>query len=173
MKSNIPSRIAFAVASSIESRIILDTTGAEKLIGKGDMLYHPLGASKPIRIQGCFISTDEIERVISHVKTTAAVEYSEEAQAHIEQSEASGGGPHDASEDEDPLLNDAITIVVNSGQASTSLLQRRLKLGYARAARVMDQMEERGIVGPSEGSKPRHVLITKDDWLEIQLRRDV
>lgn len=173
MKSNIPSRIAFAVASSIESRIILDTTGAEKLIGKGDMLYHPLGASKPIRIQGCFIGTDEIERVISHVKTTAAVEYSEEAQAHIEQSGSSGGGPRDASDDEDPLLNDAITIVVNSGQASTSLLQRRLKLGYARAARVMDQMEERGIVGPSEGSKPRHVLITKDDWLEIQLRHDI
>ena len=173
MKSNIPSRIAFAVASGMESRIILDTTGAEKLIGKGDMLYHPLGASKPIRIQGCFISTDEIERVISHVKTTAAVEYSAEAQAHIEQSGSSGGSSHDASEDEDPLLNDAIQIVVSSGQASTSLLQRRLKLGYARAARVMDQMEERGIVGPSEGSKPRRVLITKDEWMEIQLRRDI
>ncbi len=173
MKSNIPSRIAFAVASSIESRIILDTTGAEKLIGKGDMLYHPLGASKPIRIQGCFIGTDEIERVIAHVKTTAAVEYSEEAQAHIEQSGGSGGASHDAAEDEDPLLHDAISVVVSSGQASTSLLQRRLKLGYARAARVMDQMEERGIIGPSEGSKPRRVLITKDEWMEIQLRREI
>lgn len=173
MKSNIPSRIAFAVASGMESRIILDTTGAEKLIGKGDMLYHPLGASKPIRIQGCFIGTDEIERVISHVKTTAAVEYSEEAQIHIEQAGSSGGAPRDASEDEDPLLNDAIQIVVSGGQASTSLLQRRLKLGYARAARVMDQMEERGIIGPSEGSKPRRVLITKDEWMEIQLRREI
>lgn len=175
MKSNIPSRIAFAVASGVESRIIMDTTGAEKLLGKGDMFYHPLGTSGPKRIQGCFISTEEIERVIAHVKTTGSVEYSEDVQTHIEQSVEGGnaGGSYDAAEDEDPLLQDAISIVVSSGQASTSLLQRRLKLGYARAARVMDQMEERGIVGPSEGSKPRRVLITKDEWMEIQLRREI
>lgn len=173
MKSNIPSRIAFAVASGVESRIIMDTTGAEKLLGGGDMLYHPLGASKPKRIQGAFISTEEIERVIAHVKTTGAVEYSEEAQTHIEQAAGDSPAGYDAAEDEDPLLQDAISIVVSSGQASTSMLQRRLKLGYARAARVMDQMEERGIIGPSEGSKPRRVLITKDDWMEIQLRREI
>ena len=173
MKSNIPSRISFAVASGMESRIIMDTTGAEKLLGRGDMLYHPLGASKPTRIQGCFISTDEIERVIAHVKTTGTVEYSEDAQTHIEQAGGDSGNGYNAAEDEDPMLQDAISIVVSAGQASTSLLQRRLKLGYARAARVMDQMEERGIVGPSEGSKPRRVLITKDEWMEIQLRRDM
>ena len=173
MKSNIPSRIAFAVASGVESRIIMDTTGAEKLLGGGDMLYHPLGASKPKRIQGAFISTEEIERVIAHVKTTGAVEYSEDAQTHIEQAAGDSSAGYDAAEDEDPLLQDAISIVVSSGQASTSMLQRRLKLGYARAARVMDQMEERGIIGPSEGSKPRRVLITKDDWMEIQLRREI
>lgn len=173
MKSNIPSRIAFAVASGMESRIIMDTTGAEKLLGRGDMLYHPLGSAKPKRIQGAFISSEEIERVISHVKTTGAVEYSEEAQSHIEQTAGDSSAGYDAAEEEDPLLQDAISIVVSSGQASTSMLQRRLKLGYARAARVMDQMEERGIVGPSEGSKPRRVLITKDEWMEIQLRREI
>lgn len=173
MKSNIPSRIAFAVASGMESRIIMDTTGAEKLLGRGDMLYHPLGSAKPKRVQGAFISSAEIERVIAHVKTTGAVEYSEEAQSHIEQTAGDSSTGYDAAEDEDPLLQDAISIVVSSGQASTSMLQRRLKLGYARAARVMDQMEERGIVGPSEGSKPRRVLITKDEWMEIQLRREI
>jgi S-DNA-T family DNA segregation ATPase FtsK/SpoIIIE len=157
----------------MESRIIMDTTGAEKLLGRGDMLYHPLGSAKPKRIQGAFIGSDEIERVIAHVKTTGAVEYSEEAQAHIEQSEGDSATGYDAAEDEDPLLQDAVSIVVSSGQASTSMLQRRLKLGYARAARVMDQMEERGIIGPSEGSKPRRVLITKDEWMEIQLRREI
>ncbi len=172
MKSNIPSRIAFAVASGTESRIIMDTNGAEKLMGHGDMLYHPIGASEPHRIQGCFISTDEIERVIAHVKTTGAVEYSEEIQSHIEHSGGESGG-FDGAGDEDPMLNDAISIVVSSGQASTSMLQRKLRLGYARAARVMDQMEERGIISPSEGSKPRRVLITKDEWMEIQLRRDI
>ena len=175
MKSNIPSRIAFAVASQVESRIILDATGAEKLIGKGDMLYSPIGIGKPVRIQGCFVSTEEIERVISHVKTTSAVEYSQEVMDHIEkqaESENSAGG-YNAAEDEDELLPQAITIVVESGQASVSMLQRRLKLGYARAARLVDQMEQRGIVGPFEGSKPRQVLISRDDWMQIQLRQKI
>ena len=176
MKSNIPSRIAFAVASQVESRIILDTTGAEKLIGKGDMLYSPIGMSKPVRIQGCFVSSEEIERVIAHVKSTSEVEYSQEVMEHIErqaESDSSSGGGYNAAEDEDELLPQAITIVVESGQASVSMLQRRLKLGYARAARLVDQMEQRGIVGPFEGSKPRQVLITKDDWMQIQLRQKI
>ncbi len=174
MKANIPSRIAFAVASQIESRIILDTTGAEKLIGKGDMLYAPLGEGKPQRIQGCFISNNEIENVIEFIKSTSTAEYNEEILEHIEkQAEASesGGGSFDASGDEDEMLMDAIDVVMDCKQASVSMLQRRLKLGYARAARIVDQMEERGIVGPFEGSKPRQILISKEEWQEMKLRR--
>ncbi|MBP3312172.1 MAG: DNA translocase FtsK [Butyricicoccus sp.] len=176
MKANIPSRIAFAVASQIESRIILDTTGAEKLIGKGDMLYAPLGEGKPQRIQGCFISNDEIENVIEFIKSTSTAEYNEEILEHIEkQAEAAesggSGGGFDPAEDEDEMLMDAIDVVMDCKQASVSMLQRRLKLGYARAARIVDQMEERGIVGPFEGSKPRQILISKDDWNEMKLRR--
>lgn len=174
MKANIPSRIAFAVASQIESRIILDQTGAEKLIGKGDMLYAPLGEGKAQRIQGCFISNDEIERVIEFVKSNGAAEYSEEILEHIEkQSQNEGGGTAsgDSSGDEDELLMEAIDVVISGGQASVSMLQRRLKLGYSRAARIVDQMEERGIVGPFEGSKPRQILISKEDWQEMKLRR--
>lgn len=174
MKANIPSRIAFAVASQIESRIILDQTGAEKLIGKGDMLYAPLGEGKPQRIQGCFISNDEIERVIEFVKSNGAAEYSEEILEHIEkqtQNEDGGAAAGEGSGEEDELLMDAIDVVVEGGQASVSMLQRRLKLGYSRAARIVDQMEERGIVGPFEGSKPRQILISKEDWQEMKLRR--
>ena len=177
MKANIPSRIAFAVASQIESRIILDTTGAEKLIGKGDMLYAPLGEGKPQRIQGCFISNDEIENVIEFIKSTGCAEYNEEILEHIEKSaeasENGGSGGGNLSGDEDEMLMEAIEIVVDCGQASVSMLQRRLKLGYARAARIVDQMEERGIVGPFEGSKPRQILISKDDWKEMKLRRQI
>lgn len=178
MKANIPSRIAFAVASQIESRIILDTTGAEKLIGKGDMLYAPLGEGKPQRIQGCFISNDEIENVIEFIKSTGCAEYNEEILEHIEKSaeaseSGSSGGSGSLSGDEDEMLMEAIEIVVDCGQASVSMLQRRLKLGYARAARIVDQMEERGIVGPFEGSKPRQILISKDDWKEMKLRRQL
>ncbi|MGN1030435.1 MAG: DNA translocase FtsK, partial [Butyricicoccaceae bacterium] len=177
MKSNIPSRIAFAVSSQVESRIILDTQGAEKLIGKGDMLYSPIGIGKPVRIQGCFVSSNEIENVISHVKDSANVEYSQEILDHIErqsdESGASAGGAGFGGGDDDELINEAITIVVESGQASVSMLQRRLRLGYARAARMIDQMEDRGIVGPFEGSKPRQVLISKEEWMEIQLRQHI
>ena len=176
MKANIPSRIAFAVASQIESRIILDQTGAEKLIGKGDMLYAPLGEGKPQRIQGCFISNDEIERVIEFVKKNGSAEYSEEILEHIEKQAAGDGGSGgsgggDGSGEEDELLMEAIDVVIDCGQASVSMLQRRLKLGYSRAARIVDQMEERGIVGPFEGSKPRQILISKDDWREMKMRR--
>ena len=180
MKANIPSRIAFAVASSLESRIILDTTGAEKLVGKGDMLYAPLGAGKPTRVQGCFITPEEIERVVGFVKTTGEAEYSREVMDKIEQAvkekEKGGGGktsaePAEAQEDGDELLPAAVEVVLETGQASVAMLQRRLKLGYSRAARLVDQMEERGIVGPFEGSKPRQLLIDKAKWQELQMSK--
>jgi len=173
MKANIPSRIAFAVSSQLESRIILDTMGAEKLIGKGDMLYSPLGAQKPARVQGSFISTAEVENVVNFVKQTGEANYSEEVMQQIERAGEAGaeGGGGGGDDPDDELINDAIDIVVRSRQASVSMLQRHLKLGYSRAARLMDQMESRGIVGPSEGSKPRQVLIGKEDWAEMKLRQ--
>lgn len=175
MKANIPSRVAFAVASQIESRIILDTMGAEKLIGKGDMLYAPLGLAKPMRVQGCFITTSEVESVVEFIKKTSTADYKSDIMEHIENAaENTGKGSQGANmsndSDDDPLMNDAIQIVVETGQASTSMLQRRLKLGYSRASRLIDQMEERGIVGPFEGSKPRQVMISKTDWQEMVLR---
>ena len=178
MKANIPSRIAFAVASQIESRIILDTTGAEKLIGKGDMLYAPLGEGKPTRVQGCFISNEEIEAVIARIKETSTAEYSEEILEHIEQqaeqvgnNKGGGSGTNDPGDDEEELIEEAIEVIMDCRQASTSMLQRRLKLGYSRAARIIDQIEDRGIIGPSEGSKPRQILISREDWQEMKLRR--
>ncbi|MDD3347300.1 DNA translocase FtsK [Oscillibacter sp.] len=178
MKANIPSRIAFAVASSLESRIILDTTGAEKLVGKGDMLYGPLGAGKPTRVQGCFIAPEEIEAVVEFVKQGGEAQYSDEVIAKIEETlqEKEKGGSKggavsaDSGDDEgDELLPAAVDVVLETGQASVSMLQRRLKLGYSRAARLVDQMEERGIVGPFEGSKPRQLLITRARWQELQM----
>ena len=164
MKANIPSRIAFAVASSLESRIILDTTGAEKLVGKGDMLYAPLGAGKPTRVQGCFITPEEIERVVDYVKQ--AVKEKEKGGGK------SAGAPEPAGESpDDELLSAAVDVVLETGQASVSMLQRRLKLGYARAARLVDQMEERGYVGPFEGSKPRQLLIDKAKWQELKMAK--
>ena len=178
MKDNIPSRIAFAVASAINSRIIMDQSGAEKLLGKGDMLYAPLGVTKPMRIQGCFVSDAEVEEVVAFVKQCGQPEYNQEILDHMERSvqAAEEGGSSSGSDSggddaEDELFDDAVEIVVSSGQASVSMLQRRLKLGYSRAARLVDQMEERGIVGPFEGSKPRAVLITKSDWQERMARK--
>lgn len=177
MKANIPSRIAFAVASSLESRIILDTQGAEKLVGKGDMLYFPLGAGKPLRVQGCFISPEEIERVVSFVKQSGEADYSDEVMQKIEENmqEKEKGSkntsmPEQEEDDGDELLPAAIEVVLETGQASVSMLQRRLKLGYSRAARLVDQMELRGIVGPFEGSKPRQLLITRAQWQEMQMQ---
>ena len=168
MKANIPSRIAFAVASSLESRIILDTTGAEKLVGKGDMLYAPLGEGKPTRVQGCFISPEEIGEANDSQEVIAQIEQS------VQEKENKGGKGASAaadteSSDEDELLPAAVDVVLETGQASVSMLQRRLKLGYSRAARLVDQMEERGIVGPFEGSKPRQLLITRAQWDEMQM----
>ena len=181
IKANIPSRVAFAVSSSIDSRIILDTGGAEKLLGRGDMLYSPIGCQKPSRIQGCFVSDKEVEDVVKFIKDGGTAAYDEEILDDIEklavQEKGKKGSSSDPGEgggfdDKDEMLPAAIECVVEMGQASTSLLQRRLKLGYARAARIIDQMEEMGVVGPFEGSKPRQVLITKEQWLERKLASD-
>ena len=179
MKANIPSRIAFAVASAMESRIILDHVGADKLVGRGDMLYLPVGAGKPQRVQGCLVSDDEIAAVVEYIKRTGESNYSDEVMAEIELnaaqgtkgSSANGGTASDGNfDDDDELLPAAVELVLDSGQASVSTLQRRLKLGHSRAGRLMDAMEEKGIVGPHEGSKPREILITRKQWQERQMR---
>lgn len=180
MKANIPSRIAFAVASSLESRIILDNTGAEKLVGRGDMLYLPLGAGKPTRVQGCLITDEEVAAVVEFVKRSGSAQYDEAVLHQIEQNVAEkekgskgvgGSAPEEVGDAFDELLPSAIEVVVETGMASVSMLQRRLKLGYSRAARLVDQMEEKGVVGPFEGSKPRQVLITKEQWQEMQYKQ--
>ena len=176
MKANIPSRIAFAVSSSLESRIILDTSGAEKLIGMGDMLYAPIGTGKPLRVQGSYVSDEEREEVVRFIKQNSEAQYSDDIIAQIEKSAAeadkkSGPAPEadkPAKSDYDELLPQAVDVILETKQASVSMLQRRLKLGYSRAARMVDQMEEMGIVGPFEGSKPRKILITKQQWQEMQ-----
>ena len=179
MKANIPSRIAFAVASAMESRIILDHMGAEKLVGRGDMLYLPVGAGKPQRVQGCLVSDEEIAAVVEYIKRTGESNYSDEVMAEVELNAAQGtkggngssGAVSDGSfDDDDELLPAAIELVLDSGQASVSTLQRRLKLGHSRAGRLMDAMEEKGVVGPHEGSKPREILITREQWQERQMR---
>ncbi len=182
MKANIPSRIAFAVDSAMNSRIILDASGAEKLVGKGDMLYAPLGQDK-LRVQGCFISEEEVAGVVEFIKDGASAQYDESVMHEIEKnaedkSKADKGvGGADpsagAADDFDELLPAAIDVVLEVGQASVSMLQRRLKLGYGRAARLVDQMEEKGVVGPFEGSKPRQLLITKEQWAEMQYRQNM
>ncbi len=173
MKANIPSRIAFAVASAMESRIILDNPGAEKLVGKGDMLYYPIGTSKPLRVQGCFVSDSEVEAVATYVKSNFTTNYDQGVMEEIEKkAQQTGSGKATASEPEpsadeldgDEMLPAAVDVILETGQASVSMLQRRLKLGYARAARIVDEMEEKGIVGPFQGSKPRSILITKEQW---------
>lgn len=171
IKANIPSRIAFAVSSQVDSRTILDHAGAEKLLGKGDMLYSPIGSNKPMRVQGCFVTDKEIEAVIDYVKKDHTFEYDEDVMEEIEKNAAkelskSNKSAGDDEDDEDPMIEAAIDCVVDAGQASTSLLQRKLKLGYARAARIIDQLEVKGIVGGFEGAKPRKVLITKAELLE-------
>ena len=175
MKANIPSRIAFAVASAMESRIILDTQGAEKLVGRGDMLYAPIGKGKPQRVQGCFVSDPEVEAVATYVKSNFATSYDqhviEEIEKKASQAEKKTQAEPEPTSDElagDEMLPQAVDVILETGQASVSMLQRRLKLGYARAARIVDEMEERGIVGPFQGSKPRAILITKDQWEQMR-----
>jgi S-DNA-T family DNA segregation ATPase FtsK/SpoIIIE len=172
MKANIPSRVALKVSSSLESRIILDAGGsADKLVGNGDMLYAPIGASKPMRIQGTWVSDSEREAVVKYLKRGGQAQYSEEVIHEIDKAaegkEEQGKDARDASE-YDELLAPAVEVIFETGQASVSMLQRRLKLGYARAARIIDQMEQLKIVGPFEGSKPRQILITRQQWHEMQ-----
>ncbi len=180
MKANIPSRVALSVSSALDSRIILDTMGAEKLIGNGDMLYAPITLGKPLRVQGAFVSDEERDEVIQFIKQNSDAQYSDDIIAQIEQaaikedgkSGGSSGGDSAASggkdNDYDELLPQAVDVILETNQASVSLLQRRLKLGYSRAARLVDQMEEIGVVGPFQGSKPREILITKQQWQEMQ-----
>lgn len=178
IKGNIPSRIALLVSSNIDSRVILDASGAEKLLGNGDMLYMPVGVQKPIRLQGCYVSDDEVERVAEFIKQAFRAEYDEGIMAEIERqaeivSSTDKNAAAEAEEEDgdyDDKLDDAIEFVITAGQASTSALQRHLKLGYGRAARIIDTMEKMGVVGPYEGSKPRQVLMTKQEWYERKLR---
>lgn len=168
IKANVPSRIAFAVKSQIDSRTILDISGAEKLLGRGDMLYSPIGTTKPVRVQGCFVDDYEIENIINFIKKSKVVEYDDSIINEIENTSMPDNSQsgENADGNVDPVMEQAIKCVVEAGQASTSLLQRRLRLGYARAGRLIDEMEQMGIVGPHEGSKPRQVLMTYQQWLE-------
>jgi len=175
IKANIPSRIALSVSSQVDSRTIIDTAGAEKLLGYGDMLFSPVGVSKPIRVQGCFLSDEEVESVVKFIKTQGEEKkYDEKVMEEIERQaviekkpSASSSSDGDSGEGGDEMIPKAIEVVVEAQMASTTLLQRKLKLGYARAARIIDELEQRGIVGPFEGSKPRKVLISKQQWMEM------
>ena len=175
IKANIPSRIALTVSTAVDSRTIIDTVGADKLLGQGDMLFAPVGSNKPIRVQGCFVSDEEISSIVEFVKKTKSMEYDTEIIEEIERNAANTGDQKDddgeRSGEVDPMMDEAIKVVVEAGQASTSLLQRRLRLGYARAGRLIDEMEQLGIVGPHEGSKPRQVLMTYTQWLERNMQK--
>ncbi len=184
IKANIPSRIAFAVKSQIDSRTIIDTQGAEKLLGNGDMLYCPVGLSKPVRVQGSYVSDEEIERVIDFVTSQGEVKYDDAVMQEIELKAAQDGKKKSGSavdtdnmgaggDYDDEMFPKAVEVVVEAGMASTTLLQRKLKLGYARAARIVDELAEKGIIGPFEGSKPRKVLITKEQWYQMQANSSV
>ena len=172
IKANVPSRIAFAVSSQVDSRTILDSVGAEKLLGKGDMLYFPSGAPKPSRVQGAFVTDEEVEKIVDFVKSNGVATYSEDILESIENGNktdkeiATEAGEDD---DTDPFLMEAIQTVIETGQASTSFIQRRFKVGYARAGRIIDQMEERGVISGYQGSKPREVLMTLDRWNELKM----
>ena len=163
IKANIPSRIAFAVSSQIDSRTILDMGGAEKLLGKGDMLFYPSGMPKPIRVQGVYVSDKEIDRVVEAIKEQGKPVYNE----NIGNIPIGAESEHKNDEDEDELIPEACKIFIENGQASISVLQRRFRIGYNRAARIIDQMEQKGMVGPYEGSKPRQVKITLDEYYQL------
>ncbi|MEG2429414.1 MAG: DNA translocase FtsK, partial [Oscillospiraceae bacterium] len=176
IKANIPSRIAFAVSSQVDSRTILDSGGAEKLLGRGDMLFYPVGMPKPLRVQGCFVSDKEVEQVVNFIKNKEKADYDDKIIEEIEKQtvpekgvakENKGGG----FDDKDSLYDDAVECIIDAGQASTSYLQRKLKVGYARAARLVDDMEANGVVGALEGSKPRNVLLSRQQWLEQKMNK--
>ena len=175
IKANIPSRIALTVSTAVDSRTIIDTVGADKLLGQGDMLFAPVGSNKPVRVQGCYVSDEEISSIVEFVKKTKSMDYDADVIEEIERNAASTESAKDdggeRTGDADPMMDEAIKVVVEAGQASTSLLQRRLRLGYARAGRLIDEMEQLGIVGPHEGSKPRQVLMTYTQWLERNMQK--
>ena len=176
IKANIPSRIAFAVSSQVDSRTILDQVGAEKLLGKGDMLFYPSGAPKPVRVQGAFVSDEEVEKIVSFVKSNGVATYNDDILDSIENSNKTDKELADEAaageDDTDPLLRDAIDVVVETGQASTSFIQRRFKVGYARAGRIIDQMEERGVISGYQGSKPRQVLMSLEKLQELKMNSE-
>ena len=163
VKANIPSRISFAVSSSIDSRTILDSTGAEKLLGKGDMLFLPMGENSPVRIQGAFVSEQEIQKVVDFVCEQQKAQYDTSLTEMKNDSESHNDGYESDEEYEDPLYNEIVDYVIQAGKISASLIQRKYRLGYNRAARIIDLLEERGIIGPPNGSKPREVLIKKEN----------
>lgn len=179
IKANIPSRIALSVKSQIDSRTIIDMAGADKLLGNGDMLYMPIGAGKPVRVQGCFSSNEDIAETVRFIKAQEEVRYDPDIARDVEmfstqsQNGATGtdGGSAVGTGSDEDLVESAIKVAVEAGQLSTSMLQRKLKLGYARAARIMDELEERGVIGQSEGAKPRRVLMSKMQYDEWRLRR--
>ena len=174
IKANISSRIALTVSSAIDSRTILDTGGAERLLGNGDMLYSPIGANKPLRVQGCYISDEEVEELCNFIKNQGESEYSEEIQKEIENKAAQDNKSNkfidneNGAENLDPLFNDAVEVVIESGKASTSFLQRKLGVGYSRGSKIMDQMEDKHIISAQDGSKPRKILINKQQWIQMQ-----
>ena len=176
IKANVPSRIAFAVSSQVDSRTILDSVGAEKLLGKGDMLYFPAGAPKPARVQGAFVSDEEVEKIVDFIKQNGTATYSEDILETIENSNKTdkelAAEAADSDDDTDPFLMDAIDVVVETGQASTSFIQRRFKVGYARAGRIIDQMEERGVISGYQGSKPRQVLMSLEKLQELKMNSE-
>ena len=174
IKANIASRISFAVTSQVDSRTILDSAGAEKLLGKGDMLFFPTGVLKPIRIQGAFVSDGEVEKIVNFLKENGGPTYSEDVLEKIERANTTDKELDEQDDDEtDPFLMEAIDTVVDLGQASASFIQRRFKVGYARAGRIIDQMEARGIISGYEGSKPRQVLVSKEQWQELKMAKPV
>jgi len=168
IKANIPSRIAFAVSSQVDSRTILDSAGAEKLLGKGDMLYAPQGTNKPVRVQGCFLSDEEVARVVEYVKGNGPAEYDEDLMEQINNLDNSAADAQEEAESlADDLLPQAIEIALETGQASISMLQRRLRVGYARAGRLIDEMARRGIISQAEGAKPREVLMSREEYRRL------
>lgn len=175
IKANISSRIALTVSSAIDSRTIIDTGGAEKLLGMGDMLYSPIGANKPLRVQGCYISDEEVEELCEYIKSQGDSQYSEEIQKDIESKATQEKGSSkfidddaDGADNLDPLFEDAVDVVLQNQKASTSFLQRKLGVGYSRGSKIMDQMEEKGIIGPQEGAKPRKILLNQQQWIQMQ-----
>jgi S-DNA-T family DNA segregation ATPase FtsK/SpoIIIE len=159
IKANFPSRIAFQVSSKVDSRTILDGSGADALLGKGDMLYSPYNVTKPVRVQGCFVSTSEVEKLVAHLKKQAEPVYDARFLAKPSEASGEGGGEGGQASQEDELYEQAVRSVVAAGQASTSVLQRRLRIGYGRAARLLDLMEQEGVIGPPDGNRPRKVLL--------------